>query len=543
MVRGRLLIQDGLGQRVVPLDRPLIDIGRRAQSDVRVTGSDVSRDHAEIESDGEAFILRDKGSRYGTFVNGEQITEHRLSSRDRIQFGRASGTEVVFLAGDDDDAAAAHVGDASPHGLRELSALLEGLRALGTGRVLDEVLILVLDAAIEVTGAERGFVMLAGADGLLEFKLARVRGHVTLPGNAFQTSRKIPEEVFRSGEMRIIADLLEGDLSVSHEGTVSLGIRNVICAPLTVVRYLDRAEDAADNTRLGVLYLDSRERGTLLSAATRVALDTLASEASVAIENARLYREQTERDRLEQEIRIAAEIQQALQPRPHTRWDFVEAAGVSIPCRTIGGDYFDYSKEPGDVFSFVVGDVAGKGAPAAFMSALMQGMCGLFVQDGEEPASAVTSMNRALFWRGLGARYVSLVFGALSADGQLTFCNAGYNSPLVIGPAGARRLETGGSIVGLFESAMYEQETVQLEPGDAVVIWSDGVAEALNVEGEEFGDARVQAAMEQQGAAGADQLVERITASVKTFAQGNPQTDDITVMVIRYLGAGSEARH
>ena len=299
----RLEVNDGLGRRVIPIDKPLITIGRRTESDLRLVGSDVSRDHAEIvESDG-GYVLRDRGSRYGTFINDEQVTERPLAHGDRIQFGRTSGTDVVYLVGE-----ASHQTDRPPQtavsDLRQLAALLEGLRAMGSGRVLDEVLALVLDAAIEVTGAERGFIMLANAQtNALEMKLARARGRITMPGNRFDTSRKIPEEVYSQGELKIVADLLDGDLANKHMGTVALGIRHVACVPLKLIRFLEKADLPSETKSIGVLYLDSREKGSLLAPHTRAALDTLATEAGVAIENARLYRETLEKARIEHELR------------------------------------------------------------------------------------------------------------------------------------------------------------------------------------------------------------------------------------------------
>jgi hypothetical protein len=173
--------------------------------------------------------------------------------------------------------------------------------------------------------------------------------------------------VFATGQEKMVADLLDGDLANVHMGTVALGIRHVLCTPLKLVRYLDRADQQTDEKRIGVLYLDSREKGALLSRAARPALETLATEAAVAIENARLYRETLEKTRMEQEMRIAAEIQQALLPEPRRKGTFFEAVGQSVPCRAIGGDFFDYVDLPDGGFGFAVGDVAGKvragGAP------------------------------------------------------------------------------------------------------------------------------------------------------------------------------------
>jgi pSer/pThr/pTyr-binding forkhead associated (FHA) protein len=255
MLGARLEVNDGLGSRVIPIDKPLLAIGRRGENDLRLSGSDVSRDHAEITVTDGTYIIRDKGSRYGTFVNGEQVAERALRHGDRLQFGRASGTDVVFLT---EDSSAVPLSSERHHqtavgDIRQLATLLEGLRALGSGRVLDEVLALVLDSAIEVTGAERGFIMLAMEGTGLEMKLARARGKITLPGNRFDTSRKIPEEVYATGESKIVADLLDGDLANVHMGTVALGIRHVLCVPLRLVRYLDRADLPSETKTTGVL--------------------------------------------------------------------------------------------------------------------------------------------------------------------------------------------------------------------------------------------------------------------------------------------------
>src|SRR5215204_2361662 len=261
MPDARLEVTDALGRRIVPIGKEAFGIGRRETNDLRLAGSEVSRDHAEIVAATGGFLVRDKQSRYGTYVNDEPVTERTLAHGDRIRLGRSGGAELVFLLADSpvqDKATTTAIGD-----LRQIAALLDGLRALGSGRVLDDVLALVLDSAIEVTGAERGFIMLANAEDELEFKLARGRRQQSLPGTSFATSRKIPEEVFRTGEPKILADLLDGELANVHMGTVALGIRNVQCVPLKLVRYVDRQDDAvAGERRIGVLYLDSREKGS-----------------------------------------------------------------------------------------------------------------------------------------------------------------------------------------------------------------------------------------------------------------------------------------
>ena len=237
MAQAKLDVTDQLGHRIVQIEKDPFVIGRRVMSDLHLPSGEVSRDHAEIAAVGDGFEIRDRDSRYGTFVNG---------------------AEFVFLLSDapvEESRSLSAVGE-----MHQVAVLLEGLRALSSGRVLDDVLALVIDSAISVGGAERGFIMLVGDDDKLEFKLGRSRDRVTLPGTSFKTSRKIPEEVFRTGQARIEADLLEGDLAAQHEGTVALGIRNVLCMPLRLVRYVESAESTTEDRRVGVLYLDSREK-------------------------------------------------------------------------------------------------------------------------------------------------------------------------------------------------------------------------------------------------------------------------------------------
>ena len=362
MSEPRLEVNDALGRRMVTIEKVPFLIGRRVGSDLHLPSAEVSRDHAEIIGTDDAYVLNDRGSRYGTFVNDQEVTKQALAHGDRIRLGRSGGAECVFLAQGADQPT--ERGTAVVEEIRQLAALLESLRAVSSARVLDDVLTLVMDSAISVSGAERGFVMLANSENELEFRTARSKDRKTLPGSSFETSRKIPEEVFSSGTPRIETDLLDGDLAHQHMGTIALGIRNVLCVPLRLVRYTDDQDAAPDDERrIGVLYLDSREKGALLSAPTRGVLETLANEAAVAIENATLYKAALENIRLEQEMQTAVEIQQALLPAGRRSGEFFDAAAETIPCRSIGGDFFDYIELPDSGFGFALGDVAGKGPP------------------------------------------------------------------------------------------------------------------------------------------------------------------------------------
>jgi len=529
----RLEVSDAQGRRVVVLDKAAFTIGRRSANDLQLTGTDVSRDHAEIlRSDGN-YLLRDRGSRCGTYVNGAPVTERRLVHGDKIQVGRTAGAQLVFLIHDTATDTGSRAGaSAIVGGFRQIATLLDALRGLGSSRVLDEVLTLVMDAAIEVTGAERGFVMLASERGELEMKLARMQGRVSLSGTRFDTSRKIPEQVFATGHDMVVRDLRE--FADDHLATIAHGIRQVLCVPLLLVRYVDRPGAPVESKPIGVLYLDSRERGTLLSQATRTALETLAAEAAVAIENARLYRQAIEKGRIEEELRMASQIQQALLPKSRTRGTFYDASGTSIACRAIGGDFFEYIDLPDGSFGFALGDVSGKGPPAALLTAMLQGMFWTQSFAPVEPAAMMTRVNRALLARGIENRFATIFFAILRSDGRLIYCNAGQNPPMLFSAAGVRKLETGGMIVGLFPHASYEQEEVWLNAGDLLTVYSDGVSEALNPAGDEFGDPRIQDVISPNWLEPSDAVLQSLLRSVREFAQDAPQNDDVTALIVRY---------
>lgn len=540
MTGARLEIADQTGRtRVLALGDDRLTIGRSHGNTLVLDGAQVSRQHAEIVKTEDRFVLRDLGSRAGIFVNDETVSEHVLGHGDQIRIGRHAN--LRFLVGEtpvaSTRATTSAIGD-----LRQTATLLEGLRALGNATVLDQVLAMVIDYAITLSRAERGFIMLVAPSGALEFTVGRGRRQAPLPDGTFKTSQKIPRQVFATGEPLLVADLRDELYAGDHAGTVQLGIRTVYCVPLRLVRYVEAGADQSINQaqhealhRIGVLYLDSRETGSLSSSQTQHGLETLAAEAAVAIENARLYRESQEKSRLDREMLNAYEFQQALLPAAPLASDYFAAAAEMLPCLSIGGDFYDYV-DLEDSVGFVVGDVSGKGAAAGLLGARVQEIFAHQAPD-HDPGLAVAAINQALVRKQLSSRFVTLFYGVLSRTGELTYCNAGHNAPFLVGPAGVRRLTTGGLIVGLFPEAEYDQGVVPLHPDDILVTFSDGVSEALSVDGEEFGDDRILACLEAAAPdMGPEELVARLIAAVREFTVGEPQNDDITVLVVRFLG-------
>jgi steroid delta-isomerase-like uncharacterized protein len=265
----------------------------------------------------------------------------------------------------------------------------------------------------------------------------------------------------------------------------------------------------------------------------------LSGEAEPATEGPRLYRQMLERAQHEHELKVAASIQQSLLPASRYSGRGFAVAASSVPCRAIGGDFFDYFHLPRGGFAFVLGDVAGKGPPAALLASLLQGIFTANALRDGTPAGLLSQANEALVRRAIEARFATAVYGVLDRRGRLTYCNAGHNPPLLVGRTGVRRLECGGMVVGAFEGAVFDDDTQQLEPGDVLVAYSDGLTEARDPRGEEFGEERLLSCVKAHCTLSATDLMECLLATVHQFSEGTAQTDDLTMLVLSYTGESS----
>jgi serine phosphatase RsbU (regulator of sigma subunit) len=515
-----LVVVDAQGRRTVSVPSGPFTIGRSSETQLQLNDAHVSRKHAELIQEGSTWHVRDLGSRGGTFVNDVKVERAALKPGDRIRIG---DTELRLETGETSALTSGHFD------FRQVNALLAGLRALGSGQVLDEVLAIVLDSTLELTGAERGFILLAEPGGQLVQRLARARGGITL--TSAQTSKRIPEEVFNTGVDRIVSDLLDDANASRHGGTLALGIRHVLCTPLKVAQF-HGGHGQAGEQRIGVLYLDSREKGYLQAAGV---LHALAAEASVVIENARLYQEAITAERAAQELRIASDIQRALLPPDRFASVRVELAASTTPCRSVGGDLFDYIEQESGALAFTVADVAGKGTSAALLTAVVQGLLAGESNHVDQPAQVCTRLNRALCRRAVASRFVTVFYGQLGTDHTLKYCNAGHNAPFLVTSSDILRLDAGGTVVGLFDFSEYDSGEVPVAAGDLLVVFSDGVTEAVNTAGDEFGDERLSACLETVRGRSAAETLAAVQQAVSAFAGTEPPRDDMTVMVLRFL--------
>jgi phosphoserine phosphatase RsbU/P len=526
---------------------PRFTIGRSSGNDLVLGKGGISRNHAEIVLEKGEYLLRDLGSKLGTYLNGSKVEQAKLMNGDRIQLGGVQELSLVFHEG---DLLQTLLGDSgykpevslSVRGFKDVGMLFAAFRAFSSIPVLDDLLALVVDTAIELTGAERGFIMLKEKSGELGFRCARNNVKRPLDGSCFQTSKRVPFDVFKYGRPISIRDLDLENISDYHNETRRLGLRSLSCVPL---RYLTVHESLnlsgiASAEIIGVLYVDSSNVGAGSSNTRMDALETLASEAAMAIYNARLYKDSQDKRRMDEQLAIAREIQQALLPDPNKEMPYVRACSQTIPCHQVGGDYFDYFNLEGGRLGFAVGDVAGKGMPAALLASLIQGSLSGQVLFDIPPAAMISNVNRNLAQRGTGNRFVTFFFGVLDPDGTCTYVNAGHNPPFVMSRDGSlKELTEGGMVLGLFPAAQYETGTVKLRPDDHLVLFTDGVIEALNTSGEEFGMERLLSVLQANSRSAASNLLARLQAAVISFSANAPQHDDITMMILGYQESSS----
>ncbi len=257
------------------------------------------------------------------------------------------------------------------------------------------------------------------------------------------------------------------------------------------------------------------------------------------VEERRLYDligilERLGKSQLERELGVAATIQRLLLPRTHHAGTFFEAVGASLPSRTIGGDFFEYVDLPSGDFGVALGDASGKGAAAALMAAMVQGIFSVEAEAERSPSVTLARVNRTLRRRGMEPHFVTMVYGVLSPDGRFRYSNAGQNPPILLADAGVRQLTAGGPMLGLFDDPAFHEETLFLQPHDAIVLISDGVTEALNETGEEFLESRLLNVVRHYHREKPDALLDAVLSAVRRFCGAAPQRDDITTVVMQY---------
>jgi phosphoserine phosphatase RsbU/P len=231
--------------------------------------------------------------------------------------------------------------------------------------------------------------------------------------------------------------------------------------------------------------------------------------------------------------REAAATQRALMPPPLYTGAFVHAAATMRPCRVVGGDFYDYL-DTGREFHVLLGDACGKGTSAALQAALAQGVLAVEVEAKAGAANVVAHLNRALCRRGMADRFVTLFYGVMTRDHGFTYCHAGHSRPMLVNHSSVRRLSVGGIPPGIFGDAVYEEESLTSEPGDTLVVFSDGLSEAARLD-QEFGDARILEIVTEHREGTASAILHQLMQAVRDFTRRDRQRDDMSILVVRYL--------
>jgi sigma-B regulation protein RsbU (phosphoserine phosphatase) len=538
-----LVVIDPDGHRTrVELNPLPFKIGRQADNHLILRDSRASRNHAQIVLENAEYFVEDAGSRHGVFVNGARVSRHKLRNSDRIEFGVPDSFQLVFaLDGAELHRILAQVAPAETGNLAKLRAVLEVARTLQTAFSMQDVLNAVVDAALTITGAERGFLLLRREDDL-ETKVARNRRGRPLAESDLRVPRRVIQRALQQRRelLSMNFDPHAAQGPQPEHSVAGLELRGVVCVPLVRI-----SAGAGDETSLlssasqtiGVLYMDSRAGATDLAGGNRELLQTLAMEASTVLETARLLEEERLKQKIEEELSLARNIQQSLLPRRMPAGEWFLACGSSLPSHQVGGDYFDVIRIADSCYAAVVADVSGKGVSSALLASLLQGA---FLTVSENPAlleQQMARLNQFLSDHTEGEKYATLFCCLLDRGGRLSYVNAGHCAPVLL-PAGGgfQYLETTGPPIGLLERAAYPVEQKQLSPGDKLVVYTDGVTEARNSSNEFFGRKRLRQVVSAHASANCDELHDALREAVTAFAEGAPQADDVTLVVIQYRG-------
>jgi serine phosphatase RsbU (regulator of sigma subunit) len=434
--------------------------------------------------------------------------------------------------------------DTGAGGLRNLNLLLEATKMLHSHMPLETILAHMVDQAINLTDADRGLLLVPGDDGNLRTQVAQQRGGVRVAGNAVEPSKTAINAAMEQKRGIVTEDvaLADQNLQAAHS-VIAQRLRAVVAIPLFAMgeRGTGDAESAPKGQVLGVLYLDSR-RPAAFSKLERDILDTLAGDAAMVMENARLVVLERERERLEREIGIARDIQRALLPREFHHYPYLEVTGSNQSCLEVGGDYYDLFDLGPDRIAFTLADVSGKGLGAALMTTMLQGALSA-TTFGQHPAETFAHINRFLCDHAQVERYATMFFGTLDGNGRLEYINAGHPSPVLIRNGQAETPFPAESCpVGLIPDMKFSSAVVNLQPGDTLVLFSDGVSEAMDPEQNEYGVDRLKKAVGDCPAGSVSDMQEAILESVRQFARGERQADDVTLLLLRYTGAAAGLR-
>lgn len=417
--------------------------------------------------------------------------------------------------------------DAGEYSKERLALLYQITQTFSSSLELEQVLNRVIDEVISVTRAERGFVMLRGADGALDFQAARGIDQTTINQPQFEISRSVVEQVIDTRESLLTSDAQQDKSLKNKPSVASLRLHSILCVPLKLKDKL-----------LGAIYVDNRITVGIFSQADLDLLSAIASSAAIAIENARLYQAAVDKGRMERELQVASRVQSSLIPETAPEWPGWEISAHWVPARVVAGDFYDFIHTEDGQLGLVVADVVDKGMGAALFMAFSRSVLRAALSRTSSPKEGIAEANRLICGDSAYGMFLTLVYVQINKEtNQLAYVNAGHNPPLFYNTAEDRftELSRTGMLIGVEEDATYQQAELKLNTGDFIVFYTDGIIDALNQDEEDFGMERFQAALLTSKDSSAEEIKANVVKAIEDFAGETPQFDDITLLVIRRL--------
>lgn len=537
----------------IDLEQDRFRIGRSSQNDLKLAADPaLSRFHAEIRQTNAEFYVSDLDSRNGTFINGKRVERStQLRDGDRISIGE---TEIIFgnesqplVTLDDisvptdlnttsiplDDILHPAIQPSTPRispavrmperNSNHLSIITKAGRELIRHRPLNEVFDLIMDLVLQAIPAERGCLMLReGKEKKLVAKVARDT-HGGSPG-PISLSSTIARMVIEEKKSVVTTDAQTDKRFQGKESIVLEGIRSAICVPLWNNREVT-----------GLIYLDTQDFGTNFTEEDIHLLTILGNIAAVKIENDSLVQEQFMKKRMEEELGKAAEIQKGFLPFSTPSVAGLDILGFNISCEAVGGDSFDFVLRDENRLVAAIGDVSGKGMPAALLMAHIQAAFRAWVDAGVSLPKLIQRLNQAVIRSRQDNKFISFFVTEIDPEaGKLTYCNAGHNPPYLVRAGGeVVRLTSGGLILGVLPETEFAEESLPIGKGDLILMYSDGLTESMDPDEEQYGEERLERFLGKHHKEPCKKIQENLEAELKDFCAGAPQHDDLTLVLIR----------
>ncbi|NDJ85097.1 MAG: SpoIIE family protein phosphatase [Chloroflexi bacterium] len=408
-----------------------------------------------------------------------------------------------------------------------LETLYEVTRYLNSSLDMAEVLNMIMDRVVQVTNAERGFLVLVDEVGeTWEFQVARGMDQQVLDTPEFEVSSTIIREVISSREPLLTLNA-QYDKRLGGQSIVAKGLRSILCVPILVRQRL-----------IGLVYVDNRLKAGIFDEGHRDLLVAFASEAGFAIENARLYKLAVDQGRMQRELEMAWNIQRGLLPAQFEPVPGYEVAFDWQAAREVAGDFYDFFKLDHSQMGVVVADVSDKGAAAAIYMAVARSLFRGNAYANIEPTETVQQTNTLLLEDSTGGMFVTLYYAVFGDAGLVQCVNAGHNRPMLYRASDdhVEFLPKGGTPLGWFPTIKLKMHQYHLQLGDVMIFYTDGLTEAENISQEPYGEERLVQTVRESAGQPAGEIKAAILESVRDFEGNAPAFDDLTLVVVRYVG-------